>query len=394
MGSIRSRAGKLFFDFYYQSVRCREQTLLNDTKLNRARMEKVMNDIDRAICIERFVYSDYFPDSQRCAAFVAVDQQTRAAIEQHPEAPKLLSNVPTLASFSSEWLAENEIYWKKSHLENIQTILEHYLLPEFGKRLLDEITRADILKFRARIAKGDTASDRLISNDRINHIMTPLHCILAEAAQRFDIENPYRDIRPLKIARTVIEPFSLSEVRQFLAGVRDDFRSYYTVRFFTGMRTGEIDGLQWRYVDLKKRQILIEQAWVHGRMETPKTQSSYRTIQMSAPVYHALLQQQTVTGHLDYVFCNEDGNPLDYHNITKRIWYPTLIMLGLKRRRPYQTRHTTATLWLAAGENPEWIAKQLGHSTTKMLFEVYSRYVPNATRQDGSAIDSLLATTC
>ena len=60
MGSIRSRAGKLFFDFYYQSVRCREQTLLNDTKLNRARMEKVMNDIDRAICIERFVYSDYF----------------------------------------------------------------------------------------------------------------------------------------------------------------------------------------------------------------------------------------------------------------------------------------------------------------------------------------------
>ena len=178
------------------------------------------------------------------------------------------------------------------------------------------------------------------------------------------------------------------------ARVRDDFRSYYTVRFFTGMRTGEIDGLQWRYVDLKKRQILIEQAWVHGRMETPKTQSSYRTIQMSAPVYHALLQQQTVTGHLDYVFCNEDGNPLDYHNITKRIWYPTLIMLGLKRRRPYQTRHTTATLWLAAGENPEWIAKQLGHSTTKMLFEVYSRYVPNATRQDGSAIDSLLATTC
>ncbi len=65
--------------------------------------------------------------------------------------------------------------------------------------------------------------------------------------------------------------------------------------------------------------------------------------------------------------------------------------LGLKRRRPYQTRHTTATLWLAAGENPEWIAKQLGHSTTKMLFEVYSRYVPNLTRQDGSAFNSLIS---
>jgi integrase len=55
-------------------------------------------------------------------------------------------------------------------------------------------------------------------------------------------------------------------------------------------------------------------------------------------------------------------------------------------------RHTAATLWLAAGEAPEWIARQLGHTSTEMLFRVYSRYVPNLTRQDGSAMDRLLAT--
>ncbi|XOV90817.1 MAG: hypothetical protein ACFHX7_12635 [Pseudomonadota bacterium] len=52
-----------------------------------------------------------------------------------------------------------------------------------------------------------------------------------------------------------------------------------------------------------------------------------------------------------------------------------------------------ATLWLAAGENPEWIARQMGHSTTEMLFRIYSRYVPNVTRQDGSAFESLLKRT-
>jgi integrase len=56
-------------------------------------------------------------------------------------------------------------------------------------------------------------------------------------------------------------------------------------------------------------------------------------------------------------------------------------------------RHTAATLWLAAGESPEWIARQLGHTSTQMLFKVYSRYVPNLTRQDGSAIDRLLVST-
>lgn len=84
------------------------------------------------------------------------------------------------------------------------------------------------------------------------------------------------------------------------------------------------------------------------------------------------------------------GNPLNHNNVTKRVWYPLLDELGLKRRNPYQTRHTAATLWLAAGESPEWIARQMGHSTTRMLFTVYSRYVPNLTRQDGSAMDRLL----
>ena len=63
---------------------------------------------------------------------------------------------------------------------------------------------------------------------------------------------------------------------------------------------------------------------------------------------------------------------------------------GLTPRRAYQTRHTAATLWLAAGENPEWVARQLGHSTTEMLFRVYSRYIPNVTRRDGSAFEAML----
>ena len=58
--------------------------------------------------------------------------------------------------------------------------------------------------------------------------------------------------------------------------------------------------------------------------------------------------------------------------------------------RAREGRHTAATLWLAAGESPEWIARQMGHTTTEMLFRVYSRYVPNLTRQDGSAFDLLL----
>jgi integrase len=45
---------------------------------------------------------------------------------------------------------------------------------------------------------------------------------------------------------------------------------------------------------------------------------------------------------------------------------------------------------LASGENPEWIARLMGHANTQMLFTVYSRFVPNVTRPDGRAITGLL----
>jgi integrase len=114
---------------------------------------------------------------------------------------------------------------------------------------------------------------------------------------------------------------------------------------------------------------------------------------MSSIVKKALEEQLEKRIHdIDYVFCSPTGLPVNHRNFTNRVWHPLLKELGFRKRRPYQTRHTAATLWLAAGESPEWIARQLGHTTTKMLFTVYSRYVPNLTRQDGSAMDRLLST--
>jgi len=214
--------------------------------------------------------------------------------------------------------------------------------------------------------------------------------ILSEAANRYEFSSPYHGIKSLKVPRTDVEPFGIDEVKQIIDTVRSDFRNYYTVRFFTGMRTGEIDGLQWDYVDFKRRQILVRQALVDGRMEYTKNDGSFRTIEMSQLVFDALKDQQNATGTKGFVFCTRTGGPLNHNNLTKRVWYPLLRHLGFRKRRPYQTRHTAATLWLAAGENPEWIARQMGHTTTEMLFRVYSRYVPNLTRRDGSAFERLL----
>ena len=388
MGSIRSRgeSGNLFFDFRYEGKRCREQTLLTDTATNRKKLERVLKQIEREIAAGIFDYLSYFPNSK---TYIKAElDKNKGGTEKTEE-----STTPLFKDFCWQWYDENAIRWKESYTKVMLCNLNKYLIPEFGDQAVGSITRANILQFRASLAKANPESeDKPLSNDRINHIMTPLRMIFDEATERFEFNTPFRNVKPLKVQTTDVEPFSLEEVQLIISKVRPDFRDYFLIRFFTGMRTGEVDGLQWKYVDIEQRQILIRETVVQGKVSSTKNMGSKRIIEMSAPVAEAFKRlQENALPNDKFVFTNKVGKPLEHRNVTQRVWYPLLDQLGLNRRNPYQTRHTAATLWLAAGESPEWIARQMGHSTTRMLFTIYSRYVPNLTRQDGSAIDRLLA---
>ncbi|MGO3863261.1 MULTISPECIES: Arm DNA-binding domain-containing protein [unclassified Halomonas] len=382
MGKIRVRekTNKLFFDFRYLGKRCREQTSLDNTAANRKKLERILEKIEAEITLGSFDYGRYFPDSPRAQT---LSKRALTAVGGYQA-------TPLLHQFAETWFAEKEIEWRESQIVTVQGCLDRHILPALGHKEVGSITRAEILEFRASLAKVNTRSGKKLSASRINHIMTPLRMMLNEAADRYEFSSPYRGIKSLNVPRTDVEPFSLYEVQRIISNVRDDFRQYYTVRFFTGMRTGEIDGLTWEHVDFSRRQILVHQAMVNGKVVPTKNDGSFRAIDMSQPVFDALKAQFEVTGKTGLVFTTRKGTALSHHNVTKRVWYPLLEELGMNKRRPYQTRHTAATLWLAAGESPEWIARQMGHTTTEMLFRVYSRFVPNLTRQDGSAFERML----
>ena len=405
MGSLRVRkdTGLLFMDFYYRNVRCREQTALPDSPANRKKVQKLLDRLEADIAAGTFDYRRYFPGSRSASKFdqspmVDAVRSLGAELANPDEtagATGLRPDTPLFREFAETWFAEKSIEWRNSHRKVVRGDLDRVLIPKFGEKAVGNILKADILAFRAELAKvqarGKTKS---LSTSRINKVLNPLRMILNEAADRFDFRTPFTNIKQLKVRKSDVQPFSLEDVSRILDTVRADFRDYYTVRFFTGMRTGEIDGLKWQYVDFERRLILVRETIVERQEEYTKTDGSQRDIRMSQKVFDALKRQEAATRHLSkYVFCSRDGTPLDHKNVTRRVWYPLLRHLGLKLRRPYQTRHTAATLWLAAGESPQWIAMQLGHTTTEMLFRVYARFVPNLTRQDGSAFERLLTAT-
>lgn len=387
MASIVPRSGKLMIDFRYRGQRCREQTKFEDSPANRKRLQKIIERMEAEMVLGTFVYREYFPKSVKADFFDQLDEKVRAARLSPYQTEE---DIPKLKDFADVWLAEKKIEWRDSHLLTVMVNLNSYILPRLGDKRVSDISKADILNFRSSLAKDPARKSSELKAATINKIMTPLRMLMTEAADRYEFTCPFRGIKSLKIQKVDVEPFTLEEVRRILDNVRDDFKAYYTVRFFTGMRTAEIDGLKWKYIDFERRQILIRETVVDGNITYTKTDGSQREIHMSQPVYDALMEQQRLTSEHEFVFATRLGTPMAHNNVTKRVWYPLLRYLGIKERRPYQTRHTAATLWLAAGESPEWIARQMGHTSTEMLFRVYSRYVPNLTRQDGSAFDRLL----
>ena len=403
---VRKETGLLYFDFQYLKVRCREQSLLEDSKPNRKKMQKVLDEILGKIKSHTFSYRDYFPSSKQLLAIellengsppepmpVRIDPYFKtqpAPISALPA--QVQANGPLFADFANQWYSEMEVGWKRSHRTTTRGVLDNSLIPQFGQRTVNEIKKGEILAFRSSLAKLPGIKNKeSLSASRINHIMTPLRMILTEAADRYEFAPAFINIKPLRVGKTDVQPFTMQEVQDIIRTVRADFKNYYIVRFFTGTRTSEIDGLKWQYVDFERRTISIKETIVNDYEETPKTGESERDIQMSQMVFDALLAQHKVTGQGVYVFATSAGTPISHRNISKRVWYPLLRLLGLKKRVPYQTRHTFATLMLASGEAPEWIARQMGHTTTEMLFRVYSRFIPNLTRQDGSAFERLMA---
>ena len=395
----RKETGRLLIDFTYRGVRCREQTALPDTVANRKRLDAVVQRIRLAQREGSFTYADFFPGSSNVARFEQLPSESGQQISGSPEisrksvASRDSDPTPTFRTFADQWMRDHEVEWRRSHIKVLRSTVDGHLLPHFADKQVGRISKGDVLAFRTKLAALPGRGGKPgLSNKRINGILAPLRQMLNEAAEVHGFPSPFASYKPLRIRKTDVEPFTLDEVQLILKTVRPDYKDYFAVRFLTGMRTGEAHGLKWQYVDFANRLILIRETFVLGEDEYTKTDSSQRDIRMNQVVFEALQRQHAATGKVsEYVFCNREGKPIDNKNFTDRVWSPLLRHLGLKPRRAYQTRHTAATLWLASGEAPEWIARQLGHSSTEMLFRVYSRFVPNLTRQDGSAMDRLLA---
>ena len=349
---IRVRGNSLQMEFMYQGIRCRETVPLAPTKSAIKALAQKRQAILYEIKTGQFDYLKHFPHSKRA-------RQLR----------KTCPDRYTLAEALTDWLKRIQPNCQASTLRDYQSAVYHHLIPTFGDGVINDLSVTQIKNWLAGLQ---------ISNKRKNNILIPLRQVYSDLyADEVIDRNPLDRIKNLPIDTREPEPFTPDEIARILAELHGQERNLIQFAFWSGLRTSELIALRWQDVDFAKQCIHVRVAKVRGINKPTKTKAGMRQVTLQPEALAALLDQKKLNGAADIVFHNPRTNKPwnDDQAIRKVVWTPALQRANVKYRTPYQTRHTFASMLLSRGENPLWVANQMGHKDWGMIRKTYGRWI-------------------
>ncbi|AOW75555.1 hypothetical protein A3Q34_00850 [Colwellia sp. PAMC 20917] len=282
------------------------------------------------------------------------------------------------------------------------------LIKKFGKREISSIKHSEIKVWRGKIHKK-------LNNKTINDHLSILRTIFKIAVNDGVIAiNPMQDIKTLEIHILEPCPFAKDE----LIALQKTDTEYVTEKnllflaVVTGLRICEILALTWNCVDFDKAEIQINKSVVLGKYKLPKTKKSIRKVDLNTHAIEILKNQFEITGHLkkrvirvlqkdnkskvkesvQHVFISSRSKKpfRDVKEFTIKFFKGFLLKAEVKKRGANQLRHTFASHALTEGLNMEWIRKQMGHTSIKMIEKHYGTWMnadaPDYSNQLGEAL--------
>lgn len=312
-----------------------------------AAMRKEVNRQSRAGIIQ---WSEWFPQSARS------------------EAP---ATVPSFNQVSTSYLRRKERRLKPSTYKGYEKWVKFWQ-KIYGTIPIDQIRRSHVLDALDVIGwdNGKTMSNAL----------TPLRGIFEEALlDDLITKTPVMSIDLPRTQKKPCNPLSSAQMQAFLAYLhkhKHPWTAYFEIAFGTGMRPSEIMGLKWPDVDLRANTVRIHNARTDG-IDTGSTKVvRERTIELNPLARRAFQKQRFVTRANGYVVINPaTGEPIRTDQDGRRQWTKILTKVGLEHRRAYETRHTHATIRLAAGEPLIVVSRDLGHLKPSMTQDNYQGWI-------------------
>jgi integrase len=306
------------------------------------------------------------------------------------------------------WLpAQRARELRPSTLEGYAVAIDHWIIPHLGGLPVASLTPAAVVEFMAALRSEKSANGRNGLSARTVQLATGVlksACAWAVQAEILG-RNPIAGVRRPRAAAPVMKVWTSDEARRFLEATREDRLAFaWALLLARGVRRGELCGLKWSAVDLDAGTLRIEttRTVVEGKptASRPKTAAGLRSIPIDARLV-ALLRahrrrqaaEKLAAGPAyedsGFLLADELGRP--YHPESISGWFDTKVAeVGLPRIRLHDTRHTAATLMLAAGTPVKVVSEMLGHSSPTVTLGIYAHVLPGMAEEAGARLSAAL----
>jgi integrase len=225
---------------------------------------------------------------------------------------------------------------------------------------------------------------------RKNNILSCARCFMAWARRREIWEG-----RALKIPRfphrsKKTKPLTPEEAGLIMLYCPPPWKHYFQLTILTGLRTGEALGLRFEDFNLKAGYFSVRRSITGGKLSTTKTITSERDIPILRPIreLYAIRQRSNFKDSPWFLY-SPSGRGIMSIGTIRSYWKQTLRLFGIESRPLYATRHTFASLAIAAGEDALWVAKIMGHSRPDQLLLRYATFL-EGVKPDGEKFMSLV----
>lgn len=308
------------------------------------------------------------------------------------------NGIITIGSTLPDWLFQHKkSELKPSTIESYEGLFRNYIETDIiSNRPIKELKSTHIEQFYDRLRKKKAVhSDKNVSIKRIVAIHKLLHSFFVYAEKEgLTLKNPCEnanipkeDVSPEEVIQQKLDfDFFTEEEIKILVPAFDGslYQDIVVFALATGMRQGEILGLQWSDLDFEKRLIHVMHNLTNVAvfdenrkkkyklmLTTPKSKHSIRTIPMNDTVYNMLINKER-KGSM--VFPSRNGTYICNKNVLK-VWQRRIESVGLRYRTFHDLRHTFATLMLAKGCDLVTLKELMGHSSIKIT-EIYLQAIP------------------
>jgi integrase len=180
--------------------------------------------------------------------------------------------------------------------------------------------------------------------------------------------------------------------------MRFDAAVLVSVLAYEGLRPAEAFTLQWRDVlddsGRPRTRLRVQRGLSDHKLSTTKSRRS-REPELFGPVKADLAELYLARGGPDrtaLIFPDSEGGHLRRQNWRRRVWAPALVAAGVPYFRPYDLRHTCATLLIYEGRPVNEVAEHLGHVDPGFTTRVYTHVFRDAAKRRRVPIDEAIAT--